>query len=156
MKRLNMVAIVLSLVLSSCNGQTKTEANSDEKDSILPEENIKVNKEFDKDGNLVRYDSTYTSFYSNIKNDTIKADSIFNSFRSFFNQTYPFSNQLFFNDLFFRDSLLRYDFYKKDFFSKRFEKNMSKMNKLFHDMDSLKNDYYDKQDEENLANKEGK
>ncbi len=156
MKRISIVAIVLSLVLGSCNGQTKTEANINEKDTILPEENIKVNKEFDKDGNLVRYDSTYTSFYSNIKNDTIKTDSIFNNFRSFFNHAYPFSNQFFFNDLFFQDSLLHYDFYKKDFFSKRFEKNMSKMNKLFHDMDSLKNDYYNKQDKENLANKGGK
>ncbi|MCB4234259.1 hypothetical protein LDL59_01710 [Kaistella anthropi] len=46
-----------------------------------PIEDIKVNKEYDENGNLIRYDSTYTYYYSNIEGDEIAADSIFNNFR---------------------------------------------------------------------------
>jgi hypothetical protein len=83
--------------------------------SVTPQTNIKVNKEYDKNGNIVRYDSTYSYYYSNIKNDTVKQDSIFNLFRNQFNQKYLFSNEPYFNNLFFEDSLLKYDFYKRVF-----------------------------------------
>ncbi|GET28955.1 hypothetical protein [Prolixibacter sp. SD074] len=36
----------------------------------------------------------------------------------------------------------KYDFYRKNFFSKRFRNNMEKMDKLFEQMDSLKNNYF--------------
>ncbi len=41
-----------------------------------PKEDIKVNKEYDENGYLIRYDSTYTYYYSNIEGDEIVADSI--------------------------------------------------------------------------------
>ena len=145
MIRLGTIAVALSLFLSSCNGQTNTEKDNLKNDTIQPETKIKVNKEYDDEGNLVSYDSTYSAYYSNIENDSIKADSVFNAFRDIFNKTYGFSNKFFFNDLFFQDSLLHYDFYKKDFFTNRFRKNMSKMDKLFLEMDSVKYDYFEQQ-----------
>lgn len=145
MKRFSIIALALSLFLVSCNGQTEKDENKTKKDTIKPSENIKVNKEYDEEGNLVRYDSTYTSFYSNIENDTIRADSIFSSFMDIFNNSYPFSNKFYFNQLFFQDSLLKYDFYKDDFFMNRYRNNLFKMDKLFEDMDSLKNDFYNQQ-----------
>lgn len=106
-----------------------------------PIEDIKVNKEYDENGNLIRYDSTYTYYDSNIEGDEIAADSIFNNFRNMFENNYSFSTTPYFNDLFFEDSLLKYDFYKNDFFHERFMNNMQQMERLFWEMDSIKNKF---------------
>jgi hypothetical protein len=104
-----------------------------------------VNKEYDKNGNLIRYDSTYSAYYSNILNDSVRGDSIFKNFKSQFNQKYLFSQKPYFNDFFFQDSLLKYDFYKNAFFSNRFKNNMQQMDKLFLEMDSMKNYFFENQ-----------
>jgi len=140
MMRFMLVAVLLSLGLSSCNGQERKKMVM--KDQNKPQTNIKVTKKYDKNGNLVKYDSTYSYYYSNIKNDSVVRDSAFNQFKRYFNSKYDFSEEPFFNDLFFQDSLLKYDFYRKDFFAKRFQNNMDKMGKLFEQMDSLKNKYF--------------
>ncbi len=142
MIRMVIIAIALSMTIQSCNGQKK---EPDTNSKNLPQTNIKVNKEFDKNGNIVKYDSTYSSYYSNIKGDTVLRDSIFGNFKTHFNQKYFFSTQPYFNDFFFEDTLLGYDFYKKDFFYNRFRNNTRYMNNLFHEMDSIKNSYYNKQ-----------
>ena len=140
MKKKIFLAILGLLSLNSCKGQDKDqiEKNPD----IQPKENVIVNKEYDENGNLIRYDSTYTYVYSNFDGDFAKRDSIFNSFRQRFNEVYDFSEDPFFEDLFFQDSLLQYDFYKDDFFLKRFQQNMKMMEQLFREMDSVKNQFY--------------
>lgn len=144
MKRIGILAIAISIILNSCNGQKKTEKTESLNDTINPKTNIIVNKEYDDEGNLIRYDSTYSSYYSNIETDTLLGDSVFSNFKNYFNQSYGFSNQPYFNNFFFEDSLLKYDFYKKDFFSNRFQKNMEQMDKLFMEMDSLKNNFFNR------------
>lgn len=116
------------------NKETTTKEN--------PKTNIVVNKEYDNEGNLIRYDSTYSYYYSNTESDKGNMDSIYNEFRKHFKNHYFFSREPFFEDFFFEDSLLKYDFYKEDFFYKRFENNMKHMEQLFHDMDSVKNEFY--------------
>lgn len=146
MKRTWILFIAVTIVLSSCNGQEKQNKNDKLSDvQNAPKENVKVNKEYDEDGNLISYDSTYTYFYSNIKNDRLAEDSIFNNFRNMFESKYPFSYKPYFNDLFFEDSLMKYDFYKEDFFTKRFLQNMEQAEKMFQEMDSVKNKYFMKQ-----------
>jgi hypothetical protein len=156
MKRIGILALVISVILTSCNGQKKTEKAELSKETINPKTNIIVNKEYDDKGNLIRYDSTYSSYYSNIKNDSLLGDSVFNNFKDYFNQNYGFSNQPYFNNFFFEDSLLKYDFYKRDFFSNRFENNMEHMDHLFMEMDSLKNSFFNKQFQENEKGKSPK
>ena len=140
--------IAVSSVFWGCNGQeVKKDKTKKLNDSILvaanqPKEDIKVNKEYDKDGNLIRYDSTYTYYYSNIEGNKTTADSIFNHFQTMFEQNYPFSVKPYFHHLFFQDSMLQYDFYKNDFFYKRFIKNRQQMDKLFREMDSVKNKFF--------------
>jgi hypothetical protein len=144
MKSIGLFAIALSVTLYGCNGQAgKTE--EDITASNIPQTNIKVDKQYDKDGNLLKYDSTYSYYYSNVKSDINLRDSILNNFKNQFNKRYFFSEDPFFNDLFFEDSLLMYDFYKKDFFLNRFRNNMNRMDSLFRDMDSLKNNFFNKQ-----------
>lgn len=140
MIRFMFVAVMLTIGLSSCHGQERKKMVM--KDQNKPQTHIKVNKQYDKNGNLVKYDSTYSYYYSNIKKDSVARDSIYRQFRRFFNNKYDFSEEPYFHDLFFQDSLLKYDFYKKNFFQKRFQNNMAHMDKLFEQMDSLKNQFF--------------
>ncbi len=132
---------IVAVSVTGCNAQQEKQKDTTQS-ANLPETDIKVNKEYDEEGNLIRYDSTYSYYYSNIEGDKATQDSIFNAFRNHFNNRYFFSNRPFFEDFFFEDSLLHYDFYKENFFSKRFQYNMQRMEKLFKEMDSVKNQYY--------------
>ena len=151
MIRMLIFVIALSLSLQGCSGQ-KTENKTNTTENI-PQTSIKVNKEYDKNGNVIRYDSTYSYYYSNIKNDSTKRDSIFELFKNKFNQKYFFSSEPYFNDFFFQDSLLKYDFYKKDFFTNRFRDNMRRMDSLFWNMDVMKDDFFNHQFPKNSISK---
>jgi len=141
-----MLLIAVTLILSSCSGQEKQIKNDKLSDAEkTPKEDIIVNKEYDENGNLIKYDSTYTYFYSNIENDQLAEDSIFANFKKMFEQKYPFSHKPSFNDFFFRDSLMKYDFYKKNFFIERFRQNREQTEKIFQEMDSIKNKFFDEQ-----------
>jgi hypothetical protein len=144
MKRTMIISILFSLIIVSCNGQKNENAISKAKDN-QPKTNILVNKEYDDSGNLIKYDSTYSYYYSNIENDNLLRDSIMNQFKRSFNKQYLFSKDPFFNDFFFQDSLLNFDFYTKDFFLNRYQNNPQRMNQLFMEMDSIKNLFYREQ-----------
>ncbi|TGV04697.1 hypothetical protein [Flavivirga rizhaonensis] len=75
MKKLNITFLTIFLSFNVA-------INAQKKDSIKqPEEKIEVNKEFDKDGNLIRYDSIYRySSSSNLNMDAKKMDSIMKQF----------------------------------------------------------------------------
>src|SRR5690348_904992 len=72
--------ILLALLLSSCHGNTNgqsTESKKNNNDSLQkPKIAIKVNRQYDKKGNMIGFDSTYTSYYSNISGDTTQMDSL--------------------------------------------------------------------------------
>jgi hypothetical protein len=146
MKRIWLLLIAVTLIISGCNGQEKQIKNDKLSDAKkAPIEDIVVNKEYDEHGNLIRYDSTYSSFFSNIENDSLAEDSIIANFKKMFELQYPFSYKPYFNDFFFRDSLMKYDFYKEDFFTERFRQNMEQTEKIFQEMDSIKNKFFDEQ-----------
>lgn len=138
------------LLMAPCTAQESNNSlKEDEKENsnalkIKPEENIKVNKEFDEDGNLIRYDSIYTSYYSNIKGNPKMRDSIFQNFRKHLKEKKMIGNSMF-EDFFFKDSLLNFDFYKDDFFEKRFHMNFNGMESMFKRMDSVKNHFFNGQ-----------
>lgn len=147
MKPLKSLALGCSflLVFSSCQGQIQKEHEAllSSKDSLnKPQINVKVNKQYDDKGNIIRFDSTYTYFYSSPKGKThMNNDSIFKNFHSFFNKTHPdfFDNKN--SDIFFNDSLFKYDFFNDDYFQKRFELNQKMFEHMFKEMDSLKQNY---------------
>lgn len=144
MKKIMTVITLIALISTGCNGQKKQ--NIEKKtDQTMPETSITVNKEYDENGNIIRYDSTYSYYYSNIINNRTLSDSILDEFKRQFNDRYFFSNDPFFNDMFFQDSLMKFDFYKKNFFIDRFRKNWYHMDDLFQQMDSVKNQYFFRQ-----------
>jgi len=145
MIRLDLIAIAVSVAITSCNGQTKIKESTKVDPESAPRTSIKVDKKYDEKGNLIKYDSTYSYYYSNVKDNNKLKDSIFNDFKNSFNSNYFFSSDPYFNDFFFQDSLLKYDFYRKDFFINRFRNNMRMMDSLFWSMDSLKNSFFNRQ-----------
>ncbi|MCF8380961.1 MAG: hypothetical protein K9H49_15410 [Bacteroidales bacterium] len=143
MKRIWLFTFAVIIILNSCNGQLLKKEKVDDTTKLKsPYTDIKVNKEYDEEGNLIRFDSSYTYYYSNIENNDSLSDSIFYEFKKKFNFAYPFSDKAFFEDFFFMDTLMPYDFYKEDFFLERFKQNMYRMEKLFWEMDSIKNNFF--------------
>jgi hypothetical protein len=142
MKQIIFISMLLFMGLTGCDAQKSGKDNQNEKKSDRPDVDIKVNREYDEDGNLIRYDSTYTYVYSNIDGDIQLRDSVFSEFMAHFNKQFGFKDDPFFNDLFFTDSLLQYDFYKKDFFHDRFSDNLEWIDKMMKEMDSIKNEFY--------------
>lgn len=145
MRQFSLLIIAFIFILGSCTGQQNNEKTGKSKDTIKPTTSYHVNEEYDDDGNLIRYDSSYSYYYSNIEGDKDKADSIFGAFKTKFKAMYPVSFGPFFDEFFFKDSLLKYDFYKNDFFMKRHQLNKSLMDAMFFKMDSFKNEYFNKQ-----------
>jgi hypothetical protein len=144
-------AIVVALIVSltcGCNANKKekeTLANNYEaaKDtSNKPDIRVKVNKQFDSAGNIIKYDSTYSYFYSSPGGGRISLenDSVYSRFKSYFDKEYPdfFKPH---NDIFYNDSLFKYDFYNSDYFSKRFRMNQKLFDQYYHEMDSIKGKY---------------
>lgn len=141
MKKIVIISFLVSMIFTACNGQKK-EGTVEEEKKAQPATNIIVNKEYDEDGNIIKYDSTYSYYYSNIEHNEFAGDSIMKLFKERFNNRYFFSEDPFFNKLFFQDSLMQFDFYKKDFFRNRFLDNWEHMDQLFHEMDSIKNNFF--------------
>ena len=135
------------LLFSSCNGfpqkKEKTETSMiyrNEKGK--PEVTIKVNKHFDKKGNLVSFDSIYTSYYSSSTVNKNMMDSLVQEFKKPFSEQFPLANDGYFKTLFFTDSLVNGDFFHKDFFRKRMELNDEYMRKMVEQMDEYKNEFF--------------
>ncbi|WP_299671050.1 hypothetical protein [uncultured Polaribacter sp.] len=131
--------------LVSCNAQTKKDLDKKQtenaKHKIEPKIDYKVNKEYDENGNLIRLDSTYTYYYSNIDTDAMLNDSIFKKFNRHFNRNSAWNHSLF-NDFFKQDSSFKNNFFKEDFFRGDFDRNQEIINRMLQKMDSLKNKFF--------------
>lgn len=110
------------------------------KDSVTPQVNIRVNKQYDDKGNVKQYDSSYSYSYTGTagKGMVLPDDSVFSRFRSYFYKNSTGFMSPWYNSVFFNDSLLKYDFFNDDFFRRRFEMNNMQFDKMFRQMDSLK------------------
>ena len=148
---------VLALLLSSCDKDSKgqtADMNKGQTDSVIkPKVDIKVNRRFDEKGNLIGFDSTYTSYYSNISGDTARMDSLMGSFDRYFRTDHPlfFRNQ--FDPLFFNDSTRYPDFFHDDYFMRRYELNDRYMRGMMQRMDSIKNKFYKEHSQEEKKSK---
>lgn len=138
----------MNMALSGCTGQAQQHPKDAEHvDSVAlrvdtPRTEVRVSKEYDANGNLIAFDSTYSSFYSSHQADPALMDSLFRDFQPRFNRQFPFMTDPGFNDLFFRDSLLYPDFFHNDFFRKRLEMNERWLQQMTAEMDSMKNRYF--------------
>jgi hypothetical protein len=148
MKTLSIIyAGALLMSMQACQSQTNKVIAPKEKKSSLtlqdslnkPNYNVKVNKEFDEKGNLVRYDSTYSYSYIYKGGKAPEGgkpypDNFFEmpSFGMFGSKDNVLTNDSLFRSLFFND----------DFFKKQSELNQQFFDRLQPKMDSLRNSYF--------------
>lgn len=118
------ISIVLLLIgFNSCKGQNTQE------EKFKPDVKISVNKDYDKDNNMIRYDSSYSYSYSSSGSfppdslfaklkwpkihefglnsmgykNPLQTDSLFNFFNSTFLDDKFFNSQNFFDSFYFRN-----------------------------------------------------
>lgn len=130
MKKYIIFLIALLLNLTSCQNQDTKEGNvtikkSDKKEIEQPKGSWKVDKEFDENGNLIRYDSIYSwssdEKWNNIS--LINKDSLLKSFKSKFYHHFSHFKDDGFDDLFTEDSLFEKQFFSNNFFESEFAKD---------------------------------
>jgi hypothetical protein len=119
--------------------------NQSEKDTVTtnPKIDIKVEKEYDDEGNIIRYDSSYTYIYTYPDGNTEKLnmDSIFQNFEPyFFNHGFDIMHDPF-KEFFQEDTLYQHHFFDDNFFMQQFENNMFKFEDMIREMDSLRNQF---------------
>jgi hypothetical protein len=147
------IAVLIGILVASCHDKTKGQV-SDTKggDStalsqsfIKPKTDVTVNRHYDNKGNMIGFDSTYTSFYSNVQGDTTQMDSLMSRFNRYFSNSHShwFDSRI--NSVFFKDSLRYPDFFHDDFFIRRYELNDMYFKDMMRRMDSVKNRFYQEQ-----------
>lgn len=145
MKARFLFLVIFTLLLQSFQGQedinrTRLRSKISDPAKNEPKVEIKVNREYDDDGHLVRYDSVYHAFYSNLDLGSLKHDSIFKHFNDFFSKEPSLFDQSFFKDFLEHDLYAPIDFYKHDFFRRDYDRHREMMRRLATRMDSLKNE----------------
>jgi hypothetical protein len=141
-----LIVTIFSIFIVSCNGQngTKDKLANHSDEVKKPKTDIRVNKEYDDEGNLIRYDSTYTWSYSNIQGDSVfvDIDSAMLQFHSFMNDRRQFGFPFYNEDIFYNDSLFYQDFLDQDYFMNRWKESRYRMNRAIQEMDSIKSLFF--------------
>jgi hypothetical protein len=141
MKAMYLILGLVFFGLASCQSQdTKQLGQNKAKD--MPHEKSIVHRKYDENGNLISFDSTYTSYYSNIDGDTIFMDSTLGDFGEFFNQQFSSMDADFFRDM---DTTSTSGFFRNDFFEQEFFDQSEQMLKMMQRMDSIKNEFFSNQ-----------
>ncbi|MFD2099773.1 hypothetical protein [Flagellimonas iocasae] len=146
MKRTLLMLPTLLLIVS-CHGQEhqkeQIKESTDKMAQEEPEGTWKVNREFDEDGNLIRYDSIYSWSSSNYDKNLAKIDrdSLLQSFTSrFSNGRSPFDEEGF-NNFFADDSLFTQHFFSDDFFESKLGKDFMDLNQMQKHMEAMQHQF---------------
>ncbi|WP_067028915.1 hypothetical protein [Allomuricauda sp. CP2A] len=135
MKIQTLVLTGLLLALTSCQGQEKKESEmvkeGDHKEMAQPKGSWKVDREFDENGNLIRYDSIYTWSSDSLDDlSGLDRDSLLSNFESkFYSHFSQFKDQGF-GDLFEPDSLFSKRFFNEDFFKSDFGEDFMELDNI--------------------------
>jgi hypothetical protein len=153
MKTVNKFVLSCLILLFAFKGFSQNQ------DTITnPNEDIRVNKEFDENGNLIRYDSTYVYTWSSDSTMNFKHEKIMEMRKKMEEHMQKFfkNDSLIHRDFkhpFFDDTFFKDDFFEHDFFNNEFFKQMEKMMegerffrkehnmKMHHDLDSLHKEF---------------
>lgn len=126
-----LTALLLPLISISCNAQKDgSTLNINETSKSKPKVSYKVNRKYDYNGNLIRYDSSYSWSYSG-KNGTLNSDSILRYFSKQFN------NGFLFGDWNWPDNSLYNNLSGRDFLIRNWRSGYIDMEKMMQRMDSL-------------------
>lgn len=149
-----IVILSLAAILSiSCNAQeNRKEGNQQKKKdtqleaSVEPRGTWKVDKEFDENGNLIRYDSIY-SWSSGGDLDrlsTLDRDSTLQSMQSRFYKNFSRFGNKGFDDNFSPDSLFTNRFFDDDFFTSQFGEDFMDIDRMHKRMEAMQKKFLEK------------
>jgi len=137
-----------AILTTSCNSQEKKDdleqITDQEKVADEPKGTWKVDKEFDEDGNLIRYDSIYSWSSSddfgglNLQD----RDSLLQSFQSKFFQRFSDSNRFGFDRFFEQDSLFGQRFFNEDFFGSEFGQDFMDIDKMHERIERMEKEFF--------------
>ncbi len=107
-----------------------------------PKVQVKVNKVYDENGNVVRYDSVYTWSYHS--GNQIDVDSLMRKFVPYFHEHFTDSLAGVFNHPVFplTDSTLMLDFFNNDHFFNQWHEQLFDLKHQMQVMDSLKRQFF--------------
>ena len=144
-KMKTLITLILTLTIIGCNSQKneKKQTENNKKDStiIQPKEKWDVHTDYDEFGNLIKYDSTYSWSYSNVKGDSLQVnlDSIMDAFKYYFDENLPLKWRPDFSYFPKNDSLFMKDFFSNDYFFKNWQMQHSELEEMIKRMDSSRN-----------------
>lgn len=156
--------LVLSALLSiSCNSQeNKTEDNArmkgnEEHLTETPKGSWKINKEFDEDGNLIRYDSIYSWSSTTDLDDlaTLDKDSVLKSMQSRFYRSFSHFNREGYPGFFGEDSLFTKQFFTDDFFESEFGQDFMDIDRVRERMEDMQRKFMERYQSEFRIQEEG-
>ncbi|MHA7056370.1 hypothetical protein ACWGOQ_0004070 [Aquimarina sp. M1] len=135
----------------SCNSQKKNQdkiGNNEKIQGEFPKGSWEVNKEFDEEGNLIRYDSVYSWSSTNDLKDlaSMDRDSVLKSLKSRFYHNFSGFNleNEEFGNLFQKDSLFTNQFFRDDFFSNDFGRDFMDLDHMRERMDAMQKQFIDR------------
>lgn len=138
MKTNYLLLAMIFLGMLSCHSQD-LKKNKELKEEIKPGEKVVVNRKYDENGNLVEFDSTYTSYYSSFEGDTLSMDSIMKDFNAYYDHYFSGMSS---NPFMLTDSIFVPDFFHDDFFEQSFIRQDEELLRMMREMDSLKNEFF--------------
>jgi hypothetical protein len=137
---LGSTIIALALVVDNLYGQKKDKDNPPKSNDNQPKVSIKVDKQTDKNGNITRYDSTYTWSWSGNGNIPNNADSVVKNMHEHFFKGFSFNDKAFNNRDFFNDSAFMNGNFEEDF-----GMNFGNMNKMLAEQEKMMRKYFDEE-----------
>ncbi|HBZ35805.1 MAG TPA: hypothetical protein DEO33_05245 [Rikenellaceae bacterium] len=138
MKKLALLLVSFSIVVAGCYGQSDKKGQP--ATSVQPKANIKVNKEYDKNGRLIRYDSTYTYVYPGT--DSLFTDEFFKEFEQRFNSYFISPRTYMFPVYPFPQMSPFYEFFQNDSSMVKYNQYRKQIEKLYKEIDSIRNAFY--------------
>ncbi len=150
MKKIALLFLA-AILTTSCNSQEnkkdQIEQEKAEKEiTQQPKGTWKVDKEFDENGNLIRYDSIY-SWSSADEFEDLKLqdrDSLLQSFQSKFFQRFSGSDRFGFDPFIEHDSLFGRRLFNEDFFGSDFGKDFMNIDKMHERMQRLEKEFFER------------
>ncbi len=133
------------LLMAGFTTEAQIEQNSQQKQVNKPKIQVKVNKVYDENGNIIRYDSTYSwSYSSGNKKGQIDVDSLMQRFMPYFHEHFPDALSREFSNPFFQsnDSSMMLDFFNNDHFFKQWQNQLFDFQKQIREMDSVKREFF--------------
>ena len=143
MKKMILIATLL-LVSVIAFAQNKSDTVSYSKPGN-PKIHYNVHKVFDKNGNLIRYDSTYSwSYHHGTQGRSIDVDSVMKKFMPYFSQNFPNADMKSMRQHFMGmpDSAMILDFFNNKKFFDQWQGQLFDFQQQIKEMDSLRNRFF--------------